>query len=504
MARVNAYMFPFSQSLSRRELTVRLVAALAMAAVLVAAPTNVVAQQDDGFSDVAEGVHKPAIDALSELGLFEGALCAEGKFCPLDPIKRSTMAVWLIRALGEQPAASGATRFADVDVDDWRAPFIERLAELEITVGCRTEPLRYCPDRAVNRGQMATFLVRALDLPEAPSAGFADTSGVHAHSINRLAAANITVGCRQDPLRYCPTKSVTRAQMATFLARALGLVQALQPDTTPTATYKSVTAASGHSCAVTFGDTITCWGRNPYGQADAPAGTYKAVAAGEWYGCAIAIDDTITCWGSNVFGQTEAPQGTYKTIASGSVHSCAIATDDTITCWGTNEFGEADPPAGKYESVTAGSGHSCAITLGDTIVCWGDNRWGQADAPAGTYKSVTAGSFHSCAIAFGDTIACWGDFGATEAPQGTYKTIASGPAHSCAIATDDTITCWGEGYAGESLFRLGAPQGTYKAIAVGLWHGCAIATDDTITCWGKNDNGQTDAPGGVHRALQRP
>ena len=41
-------------------------------------------------------------------------------------------------------------------------------------------------------------------------------------------AAGITAGCATVPLRYCPNRSVTRAQMATFLHRAL-LGQQAQP-----------------------------------------------------------------------------------------------------------------------------------------------------------------------------------------------------------------------------------------------------------------------------------
>ena len=39
-----------------------------------------------------------------------------------------------------------------------------------------------------------------------------------------MAAARFTAGCAVGPLRYCPDQAVTRAQMATFLGRAVGLV----------------------------------------------------------------------------------------------------------------------------------------------------------------------------------------------------------------------------------------------------------------------------------------
>ena len=74
---------------------------------------------------------------------------------------------------------------------------------------------------------MATFLARALNL-EAPEgrAGFTDVdeSSVHAADIKALYAAGITLGCpSQQGLQFCPDQPVTRAQMATFLARALNL-----------------------------------------------------------------------------------------------------------------------------------------------------------------------------------------------------------------------------------------------------------------------------------------
>ena len=72
---------------------------------------------------------------------------------------------------------------------------------------------------------MATFLTRAFDLAAAEPAGFTDTEGsTHAASIDALAAAGVTVGCTTEPFRYCPSRPVTRAQMATLLARALGLL----------------------------------------------------------------------------------------------------------------------------------------------------------------------------------------------------------------------------------------------------------------------------------------
>jgi len=175
------------------------------------------------FEDVTGGVHAENIVTLLELGVLEGTECAAGRFCPDDAMERSTMAVWMVRALGLEPSGS-PNGFDDVDSAEWWAPYTQRLSEIGVTRGCATAPLRYCPDALVSRGQMAAFLERAFELeqPAAGSAGFTDVvDNVFVGSIEALAASGITSGCSAQPLRFCPDEPVSRAQMATFLARAL-------------------------------------------------------------------------------------------------------------------------------------------------------------------------------------------------------------------------------------------------------------------------------------------
>ena len=133
------------------------------------------------------------------------------------------MAVWTVRVIdGGDPDAPPEVRFDDVDPDAWWASHAERLAELGITNGCAVEPARYCGDEPVTRGQMAAFLARAFELAPAATAGFGDTaeSGFRA-DIDSLFAAGITLGCSDDPLLFCPRTHTTKAQMATFLLRAI-------------------------------------------------------------------------------------------------------------------------------------------------------------------------------------------------------------------------------------------------------------------------------------------
>ena len=173
------------------------------------------------------GVHQEAIDALRRHvpGIFEGTGCEVG-FCPHEPLTRWEMAVWLVRVLDRtDPARLSTSQFHDVNPRFWGAAHIDRLADLEITAGCDRLGLVFCPTRLVTRGQMATFLVRAFDLPTTSSAGFTDTDdNIHKASIDVLAGVGVTVGCSTEPLRYCPDRAVTRGQMATFLGRVLGIV----------------------------------------------------------------------------------------------------------------------------------------------------------------------------------------------------------------------------------------------------------------------------------------
>jgi hypothetical protein len=94
---------------------------------------------------------------------------------------------------------------------------IDSLVAQSITFGCSAD--RFCPDDSVTRGQMASFLTRALLLPIGPDLFSDDEESPHESDINALAAAEITLGC--GPALFCPQAPVTRGQMAAFLHRAL-------------------------------------------------------------------------------------------------------------------------------------------------------------------------------------------------------------------------------------------------------------------------------------------
>ncbi len=165
------------------------------------------------FTDTVGNRFEAEIAWLESSGITSG--CAENLFCPKGAVLRDQMASFLSRAL-ELPAAS-RDYFAD-DGSNKHHANINRIAAAQITAGCSST--NFCPSGTVTRGQMASFLARALDLPATAIDFFADDNGnKHEGAINRVAAAGITSGCSLAN-SYCPDGTVTREQMAAFLYRA--------------------------------------------------------------------------------------------------------------------------------------------------------------------------------------------------------------------------------------------------------------------------------------------
>ena len=119
----------------------------------------------DVNADTAGDAFCRFIEDFADQGITGG--CGGGNFCPLEPVTRSQMAVFLEAAMGRipgqlPPACSGI--FEDVNLgaaDELVCRIIEDFAEQGITGGCSTTPSRFCPEDPVTRAQMAVFLVAA-------------------------------------------------------------------------------------------------------------------------------------------------------------------------------------------------------------------------------------------------------------------------------------------------------------------------------------------------------
>ncbi len=188
------------------------------------------------FKDTGDSVHRSDIERLAFAGITYGCNPpANDKYCPKAPVSRGAMAAFLTRAL-DLPPPDVVNRFDDDDETVF-ADSIDRLASSGITYGCNPPANDlFCPSRAVTRGQMAAFLTRAIPFP-APSVTdrfVDDDSSEFESAIDRLAGSGVTLGCNPPTNnRYCPASPVTRAQMATFLSRALNLPAPPPTETDP-------------------------------------------------------------------------------------------------------------------------------------------------------------------------------------------------------------------------------------------------------------------------------
>jgi hypothetical protein len=135
-------------------------------------------------------------------------------------------------AVARVPSAACPPEVPPAPFDDLGGDFTHRasiacVAAKAITLG--TGPRAYAPMAEVSRAQMAAFLERLLAVGQAgipgdpPDAFTDDNTSQHQLSINRLAAMGIVGGVGGG--RYDPNGSVSRAQMATFLARTVAAIR---------------------------------------------------------------------------------------------------------------------------------------------------------------------------------------------------------------------------------------------------------------------------------------
>jgi hypothetical protein len=172
------------------------------------------------FLDIAGHIFENAITWMAEEQITVGCNPpAYTNFCPGEAVTRGQMAVFISRVMG-LPSPTGD--YFDDDTGKFYESAANRLFEAGITVGCGAD--RYCGDRSVSREQMAAFLARTLGLPTGSTDHFVDDDGSQFESaIDKIADAQITLGCNPPTNdRFCPTENVTRGQMAAFFRRVWG------------------------------------------------------------------------------------------------------------------------------------------------------------------------------------------------------------------------------------------------------------------------------------------
>lgn len=240
--------------------------------------------------------------------------------------------------------------------------------------------------------------------------------------------------------------------------------------------FVRIDAGSEHTCALTSDDRAYCWGSNSRGQlgdgtttlrwgpvAVTGGHTFRRIAAGGYangHTCALTSGGDVYCWGDNERGQlglgtggavadlTAHPEPArvigelpFTAVAAGLArHACALTVTGAAYCWGENTFGALGDGSSRpspvpvavqgglaLTQVIAGGfiGHTCGLTASGAAHCWGENEVGalgdgstvdreEPTAVAGglSFTSLDAGLRHTCGRATTGAVYCWGSNGA--------------------------------------------------------------------------------------------
>lgn len=271
-------------------------------------------------------------------------------------------------------------------------------------------------------------------------------------------------------------------------------------------------AGGDHTCIVTTGNELWCWGGGTGGElggavvqgrsprrVDLPMPVVD-VAAGEFGTCAITTDRSLWCWGREVPGVIANPlpwkvplPDTVDKVAVGETTRCVLLMNGSLWCWGENQYGEAGQPgfadqlvaaqvlpAGTGVTAVAVADHlSCAMING-VPRCFGASHPAAPESaiptdrplPGGRVATSIAGGCHQhyCATATDGTAWCVGD--------NTYRQLGN----NSTTASDVWVQVIGFG-----------PSNPAIEIHPGSSHTCA-RTASAVWCWGRNLDGRVGQP----------
>ena len=340
-----------------------------------------------------------------------------------------------------------------------------------------------------------------------------------------------------------------------------------------TSGVSDITVGWDHTCALTIDGGIKCWGNNRDGQLGdgtsfnnriTPVNVVGLVSgvshvtAGFSHTCALTAGGGVKCWGWNFAGQlgngTNYPHNMpvdvtgltsgVKTVAAGGLHTCVVIDSDGVKCWGDNTSGQIGDGVTIRRSIpmdvldlgsdvnTADTGRhfTCVLKASDGVKCWGMNWYGQLgdgttndrNTPVNVIGlspdvvSTAAGFGHTCALISNGGVKCWGNNRDGQLGDGTnilsfmptdvigltsgVDAITAENDHTCALTVSGGVKCWGANWYGPlgdgtssnrntPVDVIGLTSGV-NAITAGTNHTCALTGSGGVKCWGSNSSGQ--------------
>ncbi|WP_162805767.1 S-layer homology domain-containing protein [Sporosarcina sp. PTS2304] len=170
------------------------------------------------FSDVPPSKHfAQAVNELAERHVIGGY--PDGSFKPGNPLTRGQAAAIIVKLTGIDTTNVKDPQFKDVTKTNGSYEAIAALAQAKVIGGY--EDGRFGPNDPVKRGQLASILVKAFDLPRYDFYGmknpFQDIAGNQSHSANILILHKYGIVNGVAPNRFGLNEPVTRGQAAKMM-----------------------------------------------------------------------------------------------------------------------------------------------------------------------------------------------------------------------------------------------------------------------------------------------
>ena len=142
-------------------------------------------------------------------------------FSPDDTCTRGQIVTFLWRALGEPEPSTKTNPFADVPATEYYYKAVLWAVENGVTNG--VDPTHFGPDQGCTRGQVVTFMHRAFGLPEPNAAHtlFTDVKEDQYYFKPILWAVENGITNGTSPSTFEPNSTCTRGQIVTFLCRGM-------------------------------------------------------------------------------------------------------------------------------------------------------------------------------------------------------------------------------------------------------------------------------------------